>query len=163
MANPSEIEIIVRLSSDDADTIKVLPAVRQRACRVIVGEPVIGYHNHPRAIDEALAATKAPWVVGFTDDSVVRGGGWVDFLKTQPSDGVIVLPEWHRLGNCTYHHDYTTPVMFIPRDCWKRLGQESVGLPPDACLFQLLRGHGWRTVFIPGFTWHHFFDPHLPD
>lgn len=155
-------EVIVRCSSDDKATVELIPELHGLGCKVIVGEVLKGYQNHSAALDEAFNNAAGDWVCGPSDDSeILDSGNWIAQLAKLPLSGVIALPEIHQLGASVYRQDLACPLLIIPRDCWKKLGQEILPYPADTGLFRLLRGAKWRTHFLNGLTWHHHNLPHV--
>lgn len=155
-------EVIVRCSNDDEATIKLVPELHELGCKVIVGDVLKGYQNHCAVLDEAFANATGNWVCGPSDDSeLLDSGNWIAQLEKLPLSGVIALPEIHQLGSSTYRQDMACPLLIIPRDCWKKLGEEIIPYPADTGLFRLLRGAKWRTEFLKGLTWHHHNLPHV--
>lgn len=92
------------------------------------------------------------WHQYWSDDMTIYGTSrWDEELAKVATTGLIVQPEFHKLGGSLYPKDSGGPVPFIPASCYEALGIPQVPEPPDTGLETLLRiEHGWKHHFLQG-------------
>lgn len=149
------VEILVRIDDDDDRTLPFIPLLKRWGVRVVVGPRYKGYESHGVFYDELAKAASAPWVALFNDDTIIEGDDWVEQLRELPTHGLIVQPEFSKLGGSTYHRAEGQCVPFLPNGCWKQYGMDAIPFQPDTNLHKLLEGNGWKTHFLKGVTIHH--------
>ena len=151
-------EVIIRFSADDMVSMSEF-ITDPRFCtlsdniRIIFGTPDNGFNSLGKWFSAMSELAIAPWVWGLSDDTWISGNGWDKQFEIIPLIGHAVFPEWDQLGSSVYHKVEGGPFTAVPRNCWKQLGHEQVGEPPDRFLDDLLRlEHGWKSVFLKGIT-----------
>lgn len=81
---PSRIEIILRIHTDDTDTLWAIPElVGLGPVRIAIGHPMRGWQDLTRFYEEALALAKGDWVWIMNDDVVCETKGWDTFLANE--------------------------------------------------------------------------------
>lgn len=98
------VEVLIRVDDDDDQTLDFIPLFKRWGVRVVVGPRCKGYESHGAFYDELAKAASAPWVALFNDDTIIEGDDWVGQLGELPTHGLIVQPEFSKLGGSTYHH-----------------------------------------------------------
>jgi len=151
--NPDQIEILVRLHSDDANSVPFFHT--DGNLRVFVGPPE-KYKNLHKMYDMLAKEAKGRWVWILNDDMEFRGKGW-DTQLAAMKDG-LVQPETNRLNTSTYTHNQDGPFPCVPNQCWTKYGHTELG--DGACVDQwlfglLVRQAGWPVYFLNGIEiWH---------
>ncbi len=110
---PSQVEVCLRVHSDDTETIRSLPSLLAMGnVRVHIGPP-LSWAGQVQVFNEAQRISTGKWVWLFNDDCVLEGKGW-DTQLSQIPVGQIAIPETHRLGQSTYRHDLHIPMFAMP-------------------------------------------------
>lgn len=150
-----DVEILIRIDDDDGLMAFLIPTFEQWGVRFVIGPRYKGYESHGVFYDELAKAASAPWVALFNDDTIIEGADWVQQLRELPTHGLIVQPEFSKLGGSTYQHAEGQCVPFLPNGCWKQYGMDAIPFQPDTNLHKLLESNGWKTHFLKGVTIHH--------
>ncbi len=87
-AVPDDIEILVRVDSDDTETILNFPGNAD----AIIGPRYRGYLDADRYWNELAAEAKGRWLVAFNDDALMRAPGWDLLLSKIPDLYAVVFP-----------------------------------------------------------------------
>lgn len=159
-ADMVETEIIVRLHSDDIESVDRLRELD--GAQVIVGEPLLDYTTHGKSFMEMIPLAQGDWIFSPTDDSYITGQGWDEWLKDVEKEKWICAPEWFRNGGSTYHRCSTHPTPIVPRKCGI-FNKDTFAFPHDIHIWRTLRSQGWKPKFIKGMTFHHSNLPHVSD
>jgi hypothetical protein len=110
--NKANYEICLRVHSDDAMTLAMIPEILHLGnVRIHIGPPLDWAHNY-QAFNEAQQISRGTWAWLFNDDCVMEGSNWDAQLINAPIG--IAIPEIHRLGKSTYHHDRAIPMFAMP-------------------------------------------------
>lgn len=150
-ANQANYEIILRLDSDDKETILGLNDLnKQFTFKAIIGPRLLGYSSINVFYSQMAEAATGTWIFILNDDCILEGKGWDEQLsKLKPN--CIVQSEYNKLGPSLYVRNEGGPFPIVPRNCWKKFGHEVIPNPVDTELDQLLRVRNkWPTVFLKG-------------
>lgn len=167
-ADRAGVEVIVRIDDDDVASIRAIETIRELGARVLVGSRHAGYASLGAFYTEMADASSAPWIWIMNDDAYVVDDQptrdarmrWDQQLARAPIAGHIVQTEIYQLGGSGYSHVHGAAFPFVPNGCWRPLGFQSIGDPPDTWLEMLLRrDHGWGTTFLEGVRSVHMRDP----
>lgn len=155
-ADQSNYEVILRLDSDDKETILGLNDLnKQFTFKAIIGSRLLGYPSINVFYSQMAEAATGTWIFILNDDCVLKGKGWDEQLKKiRPT--CIVQPEYNQLGSSLYTRTEGGPFPIVPNLIWKTLGYEVIPNPVDIALDQMIRiEKKWRTVFLKGLTVYH--------
>jgi hypothetical protein len=149
--DPQDLEICLRVHSDDLETLNALPALlRLGNIKVMIGKP-LNWDGQVQGFDEAWKIAVGTWCIWFNDDCTIEGKGWDTQLK-RATHGHIAICEWHKLGLSRYHRDKHVPMFFMPNGSWGSVGFPQRG---DADLWAFYEKNLWRVHWLEGITlWH---------
>lgn len=156
-SNRPGFRFLMRLDMDDP----LLPVYSvafssARDVQVVVGNREKGWESGTDFCSQlADQASDCEWVWFVNDDMTVLGADWDTKLDRIPRSGVIVQPETHRLNASLYFRDMRSCAPCVPNGSWKRYGQDTIPMPLDYALPELLSKHGWTTEFLSGITIFH--------
>lgn len=150
VADPAEIEVLLRLDNDDQVMMSRLAEFEAYPqTRIIIGDRERGYASLGDFYDQLANATKATWLWVMNDDAIITGKGWDEKLKTVPTTGFIVQPWLHQLGPSKYYENEGGAFPVFPNGSWRPYW-EKFGDPIDTEIDDLLRKRlGWKTHFLP--------------
>ena len=151
VADPSRVEVLLRLDDDDRAMLDRLGEFEKPGTRIIVGPRGRGYPDLNKMYGELAAATPAPWLWMMNDDAIIVGKGWDEQLVPLPTTGLLVQPEMYQLGFSRYANSEGGAFPIFPNKCWRPEWTDELVDPLDAKIDELLRGQrGWKTHFLPG-------------
>lgn len=148
-----DVDIWLRLDSDDNVSLNALPALLDEA-HIVVGKRLGGYYSLNVFYTELADHSNAPFVWLFNDDCMISGD-WLDMLKFFDNENKAQKvntkyePAVFQVGKSLYYNHAPTTCPIVPNGCWKRYGLETVPAITDMHLHELLSNHGWRTEFLP--------------
>lgn len=157
-SRPQDIEVVVRVDSDDSQTIAQIPALDNGlGVKAVIGPRLSGYRSMGQFVTEAVDVAAGKWVFLIDDDAWLEGQGWDDQLRSVPMSGYIAQAEFYHLGESRYGSGSCGPVgMFVPNKCWEPLGYQAMASPVDQFWHDLLvKMNGWQTVLLRGITYRH--------
>lgn len=156
MLDYDDVEIIVRVDSDDAETIKALDVlVPEFEIVPIIGDKLNGWYSVNQFYTEMLDKAKGIWAWMFNDDVTIEGNEWNLKLKRVPPYGFVVQPEFHQLNHSVYSKDAEGPFPIVPVAAFRKYGLIPIPHPPDKEVNRILLEHGWETGFLEGVTINH--------
>ncbi len=152
-SDPDSYEIVLRVHSDDQQTIAIIPSLlASGSVVVLIGKP-LNYAGNRRCFSEALRVAYGDWIWIMNDDVVVSGKGWDKQLSEMPVKH-IACPEVHRTGGSTYLKDGGCPFHIYPRELFPQMNG-GLWMNGDSELGELSRKMGYGTHFLPGIeVWH---------
>lgn len=174
-----DVEILVRIDHDDADTIAAISRIVEAGpnVRVFGGSRLGGYADLHVFYGELAKLAVAPWVWIMNDDAWVRRQeSWQlamefapsvlpGFFESAPSlsawlrarrtDRVIIQPDVYQLNQSRYPKCEGGAFPIVPTRCWEQFGYAMPESPIDTWLDHTLRQYGWVTEFLPGVTVQH--------
>lgn len=162
---PREVEILVRFSEADPDSIAqsgrftALGEALRSTVRVFTGPHLGGYQDIGLHFTTLARETRGKWVHIFDDDMTLEGRRPWDALLRQAPERHLVLCERYTLGASHYDRgscDGSGIGWWVPRDCWREYGEETIGFPPDLWMRQLLvTQNQWPIHHLRGYTLNH--------
>lgn len=157
-----DYEIVLRMHSDDAQTISLIPALQRLGpVVVIVGKP-LDYTNNRRAFSEALRVSYGGWIWIMNDDVVVSGAGWAKQIDDL-SPTHFAVPFTHKSGGATYEKDVGCPFSFYPRKMFQEM-HGGLWMSGDTELTEHAVSNGYGLHFIEGLhVWHDWNGQKPPD
>jgi len=165
-ADPSRLEILLRVDNDDDDTLKFhgqligLGFRHRMRIGVTVGARGNGYADLHLYYDALARVAQGRWIHVMNDDARIVSDGrhlpWDVQLAALASSGIIVQPEIYGLNASGYRHCEGGAFPWVPNQSWRQFGHEHIGSPVDTWLDQVLHVcGGWKTHFLAGVTVQH--------
>lgn len=156
--DPTNVEVVLRIHSDDLETIQALPELLAMGnVKVAIGEP-LKYGDSGTFYWEPCQLAVGRWVWMFNDDAMIdtSSDGWDGELSEIETSGWIVVPQTSRLGPSIYTLDQSCPFHLVPNRWWEQFGLKHFGHPIDNFVLDRLRHDAkWKTKFLPGLSvWH---------
>ena len=150
--DPTRVEVVLRVHSDDKDTIAALPELMRPNLRVAIGPPV-AYGTLGKCFDEAAALATGQWHMQFNDDTYLQGEAWDQKLADLPGPfRCMVQPELNQLGPSGYRFDVNCPFMWYPSWVWSEYYKRVLPDPADKAIWS------WSdnmALFLSGITVYH--------
>jgi hypothetical protein len=168
-ADPSRVEVIVRLDDDDQDSLNGAAELSEVPnVHFITGPRLGGYAALPLFYDAMSEVAKGEWVWILNDDAFIGrasdhgpgpraeqlkaqpGRAWDDQLADVPVGwNVIIQAELYRLGGSGYWNHEGSAFPIVAKGRWKELGEPQMRNPVDTWLDRLIRDkHHGRTIFL---------------
>lgn len=138
-SSEDNVEICLRVDSDDIQTLSDLPCIlsSHKNVRVIIG-PRLGYGRLHDYYNELCRIVESDWFIVLNDDITIEGEGWDERLRQIPMSR-LAIPEFYKLGGSGYTDfgcAYVCPIVPIG-EFWKH-GQ--MGPPVDVWWMERLGG-----------------------
>lgn len=152
----SNVEFVLRLHSDDTETIsKIQNLLSIGNVKIIIGPP-LGYSGDPVYFWEMSQLATGKWLYGLNDDVLIYCDRLDKALELYPESGVVIIPETHKLNHSGYHNDGACPFKILPNNWWKSFGITHFCGPTDKYIETVLMDVAkWQAVFLKGLTAHH--------
>jgi len=156
VADPSSMEIILRVDDDDEETKAMLHELDGKI-KYRIGSRYLGYDSMGTFVSEISDLSNAPWVFLIDDDATVVGNGKIDveLVKVLQGNGNVCVCEYYKLNQSVYRG--ALPVgMFVPTNAWKQFGYEVCNSPVDQFWTQLfVKDNKWKLNLLAGLTYEH--------
>lgn len=151
-SDPAGYEIVLRVHSDDKQTVGLIPVLLGLGpVVVVVGKP-LDYAGNRLAFSEALRVSHGDriWIM---NDDVVVSGTWQKQVEEMPETHFGV-PFTHKSGGATYEKDVGCPFNFYPRELFLHQ-YGGPWMPGDTELYEQAVRSGYGLRFIEGLhVWH---------
>jgi hypothetical protein len=155
-AHPDKVEFVLRMHSDDSETVSAIPKLlRMATVQVIVGRP-LGYEGDPVYFWEMSNIASGRWLLGFNDDVIMErsSAGW-DVHPDLVDERTIYIPAVSKFNESVYVNDSNCPFNILPNRWWTHIGATQFEFPTDKTMYSRLRAAGWKTQFLTGMAIHH--------
>jgi len=150
--NKGEVEILLRVDSDDGARILLAQELTKGCGSFWVGQRGSGYNNMGGFVDDLVKLADSKWCFLFDDDAYIEGP-WFTELSRFNCD-CAVNAEHYYLGKSQYYNGALGgPVgLIIPTELARTLQSP---FPADQVWLDVVMQKGWRCNQMHGVSYHH--------
>jgi hypothetical protein len=144
--NPDDIEILLKVDSDDEDTLKILPWLPPQV-KTLIYPRMRGYADLHIFQNDLAKIAQGKWLWIYNDDCVIKTQNWDEVISNYGDKFVVINPEAHTGHPCF-------PI--VPRRLFEWWGHLSLSRQTDSWIKEC-ETLG-LSIFEPALWVHHNFD-----